>query len=133
MTLEKCRACKGSGEQQGGPGDGAQCLQCGGAGRVRVVGVNDSKYNDTSQPAAQLNARYGDGWYFCWLIEKRGLPQPMWVKANGDWTVKAHEALWFARAEDAEAFRLANGHGFVRIVVCEHGFMLEKPADPTAK
>lgn len=129
MTLEKCRACKGSGEQQGGPGDGAQCLQCGGAGRVRVVGVNDAKYNDISQPPKHLNARYGDGWYFCWLIEKRGLTVPLWLDAKGDWTNVAHKALWFARKEDAEEFRVAYEHDFVRIVVCEHGFMLEKPTD----
>ena len=33
MPHMKCGACKGTGEQQGGPGDGAPCLRCGGSGR----------------------------------------------------------------------------------------------------
>lgn len=127
MAIEKCLACKGTGEQQGGPGDGAQCLQCGGAGKVRVVDVNDPGYHREKATPEPTNARYTEGWYFCWLIEKRGLHQPMWLKANDDWTLTAHDALWFARESDAETFRLTHGHAFVRIVVCEHGFMLADP------
>lgn len=32
----KCDACKGTGEQQGGPGDGAPCLKCGGSGQMQA-------------------------------------------------------------------------------------------------
>jgi len=61
-------------------------------------------------------------WDVYWLIEKRGLPQVMWLKADGEWTLKAHEALWFVRKDDAEKHRIAAGHDFVRIVVCDHAF-----------
>lgn len=32
----KCDACRGTGEIQGGPGDGARCPKCGGSGRMQT-------------------------------------------------------------------------------------------------
>ena len=30
-----------------------------------------------------MNARYENGWYYCWLIERREGPQPTWL---GEWS-----------------------------------------------
>lgn len=70
----------------------------------------------------EQNARYEGNWYYCWLIERRDLPQPEWL-GEYDWTKDANEAVWYARKSDADkiAGDLIADH---RVVVCEHGFML---------
>jgi hypothetical protein len=76
------------------------------------------------------NARYECNWYFCWLIEERSEPQPRWLTATADLTVHAHEAIWFARKEDAERVAAEDLRG--ALIVCEHGFMLNRPSLTTA-
>ena len=71
-----------------------------------------------------MNARYDNGWYYAWLIERRDLAQPEWWSTACTWTTNAHEALWFARESDAQA-EAAECWEDVRVV--EHGFQLEKP------
>ncbi len=64
--------------------------------------------------------RGGRGWYFCWLIELRGTT-PMWWAAEGGWEKIAHDALWFARREDADRFASEMSQD---VFVSEHGFDL---------
>jgi hypothetical protein len=77
---------------------------------------------------SEQNARYAAGWYYCWLIERRDRPQPMWWSAEQEWTDDAHKALWYARRQDAdrEASEMLQD-----VILCEHGFMIEKPQDQT--
>lgn len=70
-----------------------------------------------------MNAHYDGDWYYCWLLERRDMPQPMWWTVDCTWTENAHEALWFARREDAERNAGECQHD---VMVCEHGFALEK-------
>jgi hypothetical protein len=72
----------------------------------------------------RTNARYEGNWYFCWLIERRDMPQPMWWSAEQEWTTEADKALWYARRSDAdrEASEMLQD-----VILCEHGFMLERP------
>lgn len=67
------------------------------------------------------NARYDNGWYYCWLIERRDMPQPMYWTEGCTWSQYAGEALWYARWSDANA---AAGECPHDVVVCEHGFDL---------
>lgn len=66
-----------------------------------------------------MNARYENGWYYCWLIERRDLPQPEWFGADCFWHKNANDACWFARKEDAEQSAGECPHD---VIVCEHGF-----------
>lgn len=78
----------------------------------------------------RTNARYEGGWYFCWLIERSDGPQPTWFTADCTWTTNAHEALWWARKEDAEA---SAGECLDDARVVEHGFAIEPAAERTCE
>jgi hypothetical protein len=75
-------------------------------------------------------ARYENGWYFCWLIERREEGQsPEWLTAHGTWTREADRAAWFARQADADmrAIFVQNKPyslpmAKAAVVACEHGF-----------
>lgn len=125
MSYKTCAACGGDGDAKAGPAEGTLCVVCRGRGKILEIVRQES-----ALPAApELNARYAPGWYYCWLIEKRGLPQPLWLAADGEWTLDANAALWFSRQSDAERCRVTSGNDFVRIVVCEHGFMIDEAFD----
>jgi hypothetical protein len=75
-----------------------------------------------SAPVCATYARYSDNWYFCWLIERRDVPQPEWLGEYG-WVKNANDAIWYARQSDAE--KVAGDLQIEgRVVVCEHGFAL---------
>ncbi len=71
------------------------------------------------------NARYSNGWYYCWLIERRDRPQPEWLGVDITWEKDAHKAFWFARRSDAD--KVAGEMLGIDCLVCEHGFMREEP------
>lgn len=73
----------------------------------------------------KLNARYDNGWYYCWLIEWRDGPPPQWLGAY-TWETDANKAIWYARKSDADAVWNHDLKGTSKAVVCEHGFQLEK-------
>lgn len=70
-----------------------------------------------------MNARYADGWYFCWLIEWRDGPQSRWLGAY-TWEIDANKAIWYARKSDADAVHSHDLKGTNKVIVCEHGFVL---------
>lgn len=80
---------------------------------------------DDAATPARTNARYEGDWYFCWLIERRDTPEPQWWTTGCTWTKTAHEALWYSRKSDADADAGECPHD---VVVCEHGFMIDKTA-----
>jgi len=79
--------------------------------------------------ATPQHARHEGRWYYCWLIERRDGPQPTWL-GEWSWEADANKAIWYARESDAEAARNHQLKGVRNIVVCEHGFMLERAAAP---
>lgn len=100
---------------------------------MKTVTVDDmiaalNATNNTSAERGEQNARYENGWYYCWLIERRDVPQPEWLGAY-DWVQDANDAVWYSRKSDADevAGDLIHDH---RVVVCEHGFMLTPPTAP---
>lgn len=78
----------------------------------------------------RLNARYADGWYYCWLIEWRDGPQPKWLGAS-TWVTEANEAIWYARKSDADSVWAHDLKRTTKVVVCEHGFDLRLRTAPS--
>ena len=71
----------------------------------------------------------GVAWNFCWLVERTETGITLWrsltsFKPEAGWTADAHEALQFARKEDAQAFIDSDaGDGEIYVAEpVEHGF-----------
>ena len=89
--------------------------------------------------AVPLNARYDNGGYYCWLIERRRPHNPpdWWNVTHKKWETNAEFATWFAKQSDAELESLLSDRRQyslgVEFVVCEHGFMLAAPSPANAE
>lgn len=91
---------------------------------------SSSEREPPAAPSAEaLYARYENGWYYCWLIERRDRPQPEWWTDGPycTWTTDAHNAMWYARRDQADA--MASEMTDIDVFVCEHGFWLERAAE----
>ncbi len=90
-----------------------------------------------SAEALVKHARYENGWYYCWLVEKRGSEQPEWLDRLNRWTKDANKAVWFARKQDANiasclVLDIIDSKTY-QIEVCEHGFDLGSSAHRSAQ
>jgi hypothetical protein len=106
-----CAECRGIGRIK----DGQTCGSCAGTGGDKLNALR-------SRPGEGMNARYENGWYYCWLIERRDGPQTRWL-GEYTWVTDANQAIWYARKSDADAVCDHDLKG-ANAVVCEHGFAL---------